>query len=311
MLKRFNNIQLGIVLGVLALCYLFSFVFNSGGDRTFKKDLAVIDTAKVSNIIIKAPDQNEEISLNKQEGNWMVTRPDGNSFPASKTTVNTALSQISSLTAIQLVSTNSDDYSDFKVDSSGTYVQVFEGNSKVFDAIVGRNEFQQTGMSTYIRTENEKEVYAIRGSLGTALNKEANDWRDKTLIKGTSSNWKKLTFSYPSDSSFQIVLSGSDWKLPDSTALDNGSVRSYLSSISNLNGTKIVDRNVNSGTSAIFSLVIEGLQEPIRVYAYPDEEEEYIITSNLNGSAFFSGKQGNVWKRIFVNVNKFLLSEGA
>lgn len=310
MLKRFTNTQLAIALGVLGVLYLSSFVLSRNGDRTFKKEIAVIDTAKVDQILVQSSN-NGKVTLKKANSIWQVEREDGQTFLASSSTVKAALNQLSALTATQLVSTNADEYSGYQVDSSGTTISVYQDGKVVYEGIIGRNEFQQTGISTYVRTEGEKEVYAVQGSLGNAINKSANDWRDKTLIKGNTSTWSKLTFSYPEDSSFQIVLSGSEWKLPDSTSLNSSQVRTYLNTISNLDGSKIVDASPGIPSTALFSLVIEGEGEPIRVYAYPDSGEEYILTSNLNESAFFSGKDGNLWKRIFVSISKFLPTEEA
>ena len=59
MFKRFDNRQLMISMGALAVLYLLTMAFGGTADRTFKKTLVSIDTAAVSSILINPPGKGE------------------------------------------------------------------------------------------------------------------------------------------------------------------------------------------------------------------------------------------------------------
>lgn len=309
MFKRFNNTQLLIVLGILTLLYVSVWAFGGKADRTFRKTLVSIDTTRLSRIVITSPKSPEPVELSRSGPGWQVKTPDG-VLPTAEGIVSRALESLNYLEATQLVSRSESDWMGYQVDSAGTRVQVYEGDERVSDLILGRFEYKQSGMASYVREAEEDEVYAVNGYLDASFNRAANDWRDKTLLKGSAAEWSGLNFRYPADSSFQLVkgLDGK-WGFPDSSlSVNTTEINSYLSSLGNTNGSVFVSRP--SGSTPQMELTLQLVSGgAIEVKAYPDPVHTWVLASSLNPTAFFADQSGTLVKKIFAGPGKFLAKE--
>ncbi|MEM7369089.1 MAG: DUF4340 domain-containing protein [Bacteroidota bacterium] len=306
MFKRFTTRQLLITLGVLIGLYLISLMFGGRSERTFRQTIAALDSAKVTQILITPGGGQELVTLTKNGSQWQVKLPNDRFAPTADGMVERALGQINFLEAKQLVSRNEDQWSEYKVDTAGTRIQVMQGTEKALDLILGRFEYRTTGM-TYTRLSGEDETYMVNGFLETSFNKKTDDWRDKTIVKGSSNEWSALTFTYPADTSYQI-LKGLDnnWILPDSTVLNTSEVNTYLGTLSSLNGTEFVDTTPSVSTPS-FQLAIQSSSAGlIEIKAFADAEHGFLISSSLNPQAYFSGEAGGLTEKVFVGIAKFL-----
>ena len=91
MFKKYTNRQLLLTLAALLLVYVVSLAFGGSSNTSFRKNLAQVDTAQVSEIIISLPENQGDVTLNRDPAGWQVTRPDGKSFPAASSNVNSML----------------------------------------------------------------------------------------------------------------------------------------------------------------------------------------------------------------------------
>ncbi|MEM9936099.1 MAG: DUF4340 domain-containing protein [Bacteroidota bacterium] len=308
MFRRFTNQQLGIALGVLVLFYGMSVLLGENKDRSFKKTLGLADTTAVNKIEVVLAD-NEVISVERTEEKWTVNGPDGTAYPADEEQVKRSISSLLNLEATQLVASKEENWGAYEVDTAGTQVRIYKGTEKLTDLVLGRFEYKQAGMMNYVREGENEEVYLVKGFLTSAFSKEVEGWRNKNLISEGSEEWLQLTFNYPEDSSFSITKSGENWLFPDSTVADAGKVRSYLSTLGNLKGQKFVVGFLSSTVPVTFSLRIEGPSTPIQINAYPDDTHEYVLASSQNPDAFFSGKEGELWKKVFVGAGKVMVGK--
>ncbi|RMG16490.1 MAG: DUF4340 domain-containing protein [Bacteroidetes bacterium] len=304
MFRKFSNKQLLIALAVLAVLYLGAVMLHSGGDQTFRKNIAVVDTARVNNMLIIRPG-GESISLQKSSGAWVVNLPGGKAAPAAGSSVESAVNSLVSLEAVQLVSRDEEKWSEYKVDTAGTRVQLLEGDEPLLDIVLGRFEYKQSGPQNYVRLYDEDEIYLVNGFLEMSFNKEPNDWRDKELVKGSRSEWSMIAFNYPADSSFQLVK-GEDnkWRFSDSTEVDASKMSSYLSTLENLRGITFVD-DMQAPGSPLMEVQVTGSGSALQIRAYPKADGTgYIISSNQNPDAYFDGS--SLWSRVFVGKSHFL-----
>ena len=300
MFRRFNNRQLSIALGVLALLYLGSWAFDQKGTASYTKELVLVDTAKIDKIKIILPDAEENLELNKAGNAWKISAGGDRSFSASPSTVNAAIGSLQSLSATQLVSTRESAWSEYGVnDSAGIRVQLLQGTEMLSDLWLGSFQYQQAGMTTYARPEGDDNTYLVEGHIRSNFEKEINEWRDKTLIQGPNSQWSSLSFMYPGDSSFQMMRGlNNTWMLPDSTELDVTKVNRYLNRLSSLKGNKFVEQG--SSTPVLYTLQINA-PTPIEVKAYVVNDSTLSLGSTLNPDAYF---EGNVLsKDIFVGLS--------
>jgi hypothetical protein len=308
MFKRFTNQQLIIVLSALAVIYLASMAFGGRADRTFNKTVSALDTAKVSQILI-TPAGGEPVKLLKEGPQWNVELPGGGTAPTGKDMVQRALESIAFLEATQLVSKNERDWAEYKVDTSGTKVEVMAGGEKALELIIGRFEYKQTGMMSYVRTGGNEETYMVEGFLETSFNREADDWRNKTIIPGTSAQWTGILFNYAADSAFQLLKgAGNQWMFSDSSAINASEASSFVTQLANTNGTEFIDSAPNL-TSPTYQMMIQSNTSPVEIKAYQDVIHNYIITSSANPGTWFADRDGSIVEKIFVSKNKFLPTE--
>ena len=304
MFKKFSNKQLTITLIVLGVLYLASLAFSGGSDSSFQKNLALIDTAQVKSIIIEPAKVEGTITLNRAGADWQVSGPEGQVYPADPQGITQALDGIRSLEALQIIANDESKWAEYKVDdASGTRVKVSNGSKTSLDLMVGRFEYKQSGLMTYVRLSGQEEVYLIKGFLDATFNKETNDWRNKRMITGTAADWLSFNFTFPGDSSFQMVK-GMDnlWRMPDSTQLDAGKVSGYLGTFSNLTGTTFVEnRPVGTPTMRIEATCLN--QAPVTLSAFA-VDTTFVLTSSQNPDAYFSGE--GFYDRVFKGPSHFL-----
>ena len=178
----------------------------------------------------------------------------------------------------------------------------------IADVLIGKFSFQQNPqkITTYVRLYDEDDVYAVEGFLAMTFNRNTNDLRNKTLVGVPVTNITRLTFAYPSDSSFTLVKEKYGWKI-NGQAVDSTRVSNYINSLSYTNGNEFVEDVVPSGPQA-FSLRIEGNNfSPVELKAFvADTTRRYIITTSVNDDARFNGRNGDLTSRIFASRKQFL-----
>lgn len=308
MFQKFTIIQLLIALGVLSILYISALAINSGSNQTFKKNLSIVETSSVQSININVPGK-DPVKLKKLADKWMVTLANGTDAPAAASSITNAIESVANLEALQLVSTKANQWNSYKVDTSGTQIQLFGANNQtLLDIVAGRFEYKQTGMMSYVRPTEGNEVYLVPGFFDLTFNKATEDWRDKKLIKTAQANWFGISFNYPADTSFQIAK-GTDnqWRLPDSTQLDFSKVSAYLSALSNLSGNTFV--SAPSNTTPAMEIQIATADGGIQLRAFDAGDGSYVVSSSENQGAYFAGSDNNLFSNAFVGLGNFLSTE--
>ena len=296
MFKKFSNKQLSIVLAALTGLYALAWAFDTDGNQSFSRELGVIDTASVNKLNIITTDHGD-LQLSKEGDLWYIS--DGEKrYQAAGHLANSALGEVSKLTATQLVANKEDQWAEYEVDEDkGIKVKITDQQGE-HGLVIGKFQYQQSGMMTYIRPAEEKEVYLVEGFLNTTFNRSIDDWRDKTLVKGPNSSWRQLSFTYPADSSFIMFKGdGNRWFLPDSTELDVTEVNRYINQLTNINGNAFVEA---SPSEKAMELNISTDTDPVVITAF-STDSTYYLTSSLNPDAVFEGE--GIWERIFIGLN--------
>lgn len=297
-----------IVFVVLLVIVIVSFYLKKG-ESSFRSELVALDSAKVSTIVF-APKATEkkEIRLTKDGGSWKMNF-DGKTYPADIKYIEQMISELKRIRADRVAATGEDKWKDFEItDSAGVRVQVFEGNDVAADFVIGKFAYNQTSRtpSTYIRIKGEKKVYSATGYLSMLFNRQANMFRDKTIIESDRNKWTKLTFSYPADSSFTLMRSDNKWMVEGTYATDTSKITTYLNSIANMRSSSFVDDSKHV-MQPEFTLKIEGDSLGIiTLAAFPaDTVNKYLISSSRNMDTYFSGAKENLFTRLFVPKSKF------
>lgn len=303
--KNKTKILLGLFV-FLALIVAYLMLFNNGEERSFRKELVNVDTSKVNEIFIYPNKKNEVIHLIKESGNWKVKLAGNKTASVQKNKIINLLNELVKIKPEVLAAREKNKWHEFQVDSSGIQIKILEKGNLTLDIIVGRISFQQPrSVSTYVRLANDVDVYKTEGYLGIMLNKTASDFRNTTIISGDKTNWTKLSFQYPSDSSFILAREGNRWKIGN-TITDSVKTEQMLSGLTHISATDFND-NFTPGKfqKPVYKLVIEMSDTTaIQVDAYLDSSK-VIVHSSQNPESYFNLNK-DLYGRIFPGLNRFL-----
>jgi len=308
MFKKASNNLLGLVFVVLLLVVALLFFFDSGkNERTFREVLVDIDTSAVTQMLIFSKANNyQPVKVFKENNKWQVELKNGKTASVSGQKISQTFSELISIVPKRLAARNKEKWNEFQVDSAGTQVQIFEGKDLTLDIVIGRFNYQQQpqSISTYVRLHKDVDVYEVDGFLALTFNKDADAFRDGTVIKDDFNSWTQLQFDYPADSSFTLNKLNNKWYV-NNIATDSVKTAAYLRKLSNLSQSKFVDDvRIQTEQKSMYKLTISNDKlEFIDVSAYVDSTN-YVIISSENPEAKFDGK--SFGSTVFVSNRTFL-----
>ncbi|MBI4649382.1 MAG: DUF4340 domain-containing protein [Bacteroidia bacterium] len=317
MFRKLNiKVLIAIFVVLLAIILISHFIKSKKGERTFRSDLAEIDTSQVSSILIYPKAENfSEVKLTKAVTGWQIQHK-GVLYNADKYSVNAMLSEFARLKPQRVAATSKEKWPEFQLtDTTGTRVKVLKNNDIVADLMIGKFSYQkptnpwdrQGKMSTYVRLANEENVYSVEGFLSMTFNRSANEYINKAIINSNKDKWTKLAFTYPGDSSFIMTIQDSVWMVNGIVA-DSAKVINYFNKIAHLTSPEIMfDFKQPLVNVPEYAVRIEGNNiTPIHVNVFPtDTVNIYAISSSMNPGIFFSGGKGDVFKRLFIGKDSF------
>lgn len=309
MYRKINNkILVGILAVLLIVVVLIEFIDARKGNRTFRKTLVEVNVPEVTKIEIYPKVANGNvIRLYKENDSWKVESKDG-IYNANPSMAGSLVRELNKIKPESVVATKKDKWVQYEVvDSLGTRVKLFNGANQLTDLIIGKFTYSQPRkMTSYVRLSDEKEVYGVDGMLGMAFNRNLDSFRDRTVIKSTKTNWTKLTFTYPADSSFTLEKINDKWMIGQ-LAADSASVVQYFNSISHLTEGKFA-KNKPSG-AVTHRLKIEGNNGtvPVEITGYYNDNENFVVESSQNPGNFFNST--DLTKKLFVPSLKFIKGE--
>lgn len=294
--------KLGGIFAVLIIIAAITFLFDGKTERTFRDTLVDIDTSAVTEILIYPKSlKGEEVKLFKEDGQWNVVLNESKTVITPNEKVNSLFQQLTALKPLRLVAKSENKWLDFEVeDTTGTRVIIKEGGSETLNIILGKFSFQQPrSMFTFVRLDEDEEVYQVEGFLEMTFNQKANSFRDSKLINDKPANWVKLDFDYNADSSYTMNKLGTQWH-SDGVQLDSAKVDNFLNSLSNLTNTNFIDEsNISNSAMKLSITATDG--RVINIKAFGDTSN-YVISSSMNSDSYFDGKQNNFWQKIFKGV---------
>jgi len=305
MFRKINNRFLSVVFIVLlVLVVVFIFLDSDRNERTFREVLVDIDTSAVTKLIIYSQASNFlPLNIYKQKNEWFVELTNGKSAHVTHQKIEQSFSELSDVKPKRLAARGQDKWNSFKVDSTGTRVQVYEGDNLTLDIVLGRFNYQQQprSVSTYVRLYNDNDIYEVDGFLALTFNQNADAFRDGTIVSGDFNTWNNLKFEYPADSSFTLKMNNNKWFINE-VETDSVKTINYLRTLSNLSRSNFADGADVEPTNPTYNLTIadENL-EFTEISAYVDTN--YVITSTQNPDTKFDGK--TFGSTIFVEQSSF------
>lgn len=310
MFKKFSSGLLIIVLIVLLAIYALV-RFSGSKERTFREKVLSFDQASITQISILNTGK-DPVELKLSNGNWSVLT-DGKEFAADTNAVRGILKQLSNMPTKRYAGKGKENWKKYEVtDSAASRVILKSSGKTVADLYIGKFAYsmpkeqqqqqfrqQQGDMTTFVRLVDEDDVYAVDGFLKMNFNRDASSFRNKVLVSVTASDINRLSADY--NGVRQMIEKQENKWFKNGAPTDSLQTVKYRNTIARLYGSKFVDDAVLP-VSPAYSLTIEGNNfSPIQLKAYPvaDTNINYIITSSSNPGAFFNGKEGGLFKKIW------------
>lgn len=284
MLKNLSNLKLLLLLGGLIVVYLIVEWTNSSSRSTsYREVLVEIDTAKVTRLMVKAPDKKSDIA--KVGASWELTLPSGKIVTATEGSVKSSLGALLSIKPSRLVAKKQDKWKDYQVDSAGTVVEVYQGEEKLLDMIIGRFNMEgQNSYSTYVRLAGEDEVYSAKNFMAFSVSADPASYRNSVLMRSNKDSIEQITFNYP-DSAFVLTRESSGWSKNGQTA-DSTAVAGFLNGLSFISSRKFYDQTDQLVTPAL-SVTIESSDNEVEIKAF-EVNGEWVLNSSENPESYFN-----------------------
>lgn len=305
MIKNVKNIRLLGFLVILVLVYVGLKVFkNTSRSKSFRQELVQIDTSLVSKLVISKSGNSFQVM--KEDGAWKVSISDDKNVDATASSVRNALGTLLGIQPDRIATRDPNKWSEYQVDTTGTRVQVYEGDKNTLDLIIGRFGVQgQRQFHTFVRLEGDDEVYAANDFMGISFPSEPKSFRNSRFLQMETDSIYQITFQYPADSSYILTKRDSVWYIGLQPA-DSASVADYLSDLRFISSTEFVDDvDPNMLINPVYKVEIESKgneNEIVEAYSHP--KYKLIFHSSYNPKAYFSDEKLN--SRIFKGMEGLL-----
>ena len=298
------NLKTIIILFVvlLAIVVITTITGSKKENRSFKGNLTEFNADQVDKIVISPKVmKGKKVEISKANDHWTLLA-DGKKFNADQRQVESLVNELNQIKPRSVVSTKKERWDDYQVtDSLGTRVQLYSGNMVLEDIYLGKFSFSGRDATSYVRLANDKTTYGIAGSQSSTANRNADGFKDKTVINSESGEWNKITFSYPGDSSFVIQKQGDKWNI-DGTETDSVKTAGFLSSLAAVNHYKFASTEPSGNPQ--YAVKIEGKKRtaPIEVNGY-QQNDLFIVSTSQNPGVFFEGK--GLMKKLYPPKSRF------
>ena len=310
-----NNRTLLIILVALGAFYLASQFLSGNRDSSFETELIKVDTSKVTSINIKPKDSQDEISLNREGNQWIVSKGTI-SAPATESAVKSLLNSLALIKTKRITAKSPDKWAEYEVETeNGLRVKAFNNGQILEDFIVGRFSLNQQnpGASTsFVRLTNQDEVYAVDGLLSMTFGQGFDSYRNRNVVKltaGTDINSIKME---KGDSIlYTISKTNGQWVMNNGTIIDSTKMVTLTNGMKNVYGTTFADDfdELGAKEKLILALTINGdnFTQPVEVDAYYDTTmtQPFVIKSNMN-QAYFGSDSTGIYDKLFKPVSFFV-----
>jgi Domain of unknown function (DUF4340) len=324
MFRKLNYKVLAILLALLLVLYMVS-EYSGSDERTFKSEVVSIDTAMVTEIIVKSV-KNGELTFQRTSKGWDLLA-NGNKYDVDKTQIENLKAQLLNMKSEGVAALDESKYKELEVDDQkGVHVIVKDGNKTLADLMIGKfnylppsaaapqqsqqqQQFQQNQprgkMLTYVKTADDEKVYAVEGYLQSAFSRGADDFRNKTIVQLKQNDVTQLNFEYAGSPAFTLHKVDEKWMI-DNRPADSAWMVKYLRQLSVRRGNVFADDFNLEGQAAFAQLKIEGNNfVPVTIQAFKaDSLMQSVLVSSQNPQAKFVGAKG-VYDKIFEAQDEF------
>ena len=302
MIKKLSTIHLLGILAVLILVFLaLEYFGNQSRSSSFKETLVEIDTLNASRMVITKGTE-DPFELNRSGDGWELTLTNNKNVRAMKSSVKSSMASLQSIKPARIVANQEDRWAEYQVDTAGTRVEIFEGETKSLDLLIGRFGVKgQREFYTYVRLFEENEVYAADGFMGISFGSEPGSYRFKEILRFVKDSLDQFSFNYPGDSSFMMIRSEQKNWIIEGLESDSASTQTFINGVRFLSGTEFVDDLIRSdlGDPSYSVLLRRRGSDDLRIEAFSDPTHNWIINSNHNPDSWFADPDRILINKLF------------
>ncbi len=237
-----------ILTGLVILLSLY-LVFHSSGKINYS--IPVVKTIKSSTIShITITSGKQSIRLNKGKYRWRIA-PDN--YRVDKTLMDSLLANLTSIDLVDMVS-RSGSYEPYGLaKDKGIHVVAEDSNGKILrDIVIGS---QTTGGNfTYIKLDNDKNVYTIKGRVRNHFETTAQSLMDKKVLSFVPGDIQKISIK-KEGKDITFIKEKNDksfiWKTSNGKKVDTKKITDYLDQLSRLNFTAYTKATPSSAVVTI------------------------------------------------------------
>ena len=325
----FNKLNTKVLIGIFAvllLLALFALLRNKSQssvsrNRTFTSELTDFDSSTVDKLILYPKNRSESIELRKVNDSWFVKTKD-TKYSADPGAIKGMLENLFDLRATRIAANDKSQWGKYEVtDSAATRVIAYNGKKVLADVYIGKFSYQQPKnpnpymqqqgkMTSYVRIGNDKVVYAVDGFLSMTFNRQADDFRNRSIVNSSKDQWTKLSFSGPAKT-YNLTRQGTRWMM-EGLETDSATTDKFLSSLARLYSSDFIEPSTRISDNPAYTLAIEGenMAVPIKVYAFEaDTANKFAISSSLNEGSYFSGSKSGLFDKAFPSKESFFINE--
>lgn len=305
-----KNKYLLIVFIVLLAIYAGISLFGDKKESSFDDKIADFETESVDLIKIHPKDKNkEDFSLAKKDNNWTIQTND-NTYMADKSIVENALNSLKKMKIKNIITKNPDKFGKYELeDDNCKEIQVFSNSKKLIDLLIGKFKYdQQTRTaSSYVRPAGKNEVYSTDGFSSINISDNISTYRIKDLAGFDPEEVNSIKY-FHGNSQSELTRQGKDWTYGN-VVVDSTKIAGFLSSMSNIKGSKFLDLNENWHKPLVSdSLVFSLPDKSVNIVAYPDTtvSSGFVLHGSVNEKAYFDSDSTGLYKRIFGKFDDLL-----
>lgn len=296
MLKGNRTLQLIIVLGILVGAYaIVKLSAGSSRSKSYREVLVEIDTAKVTKVeIVNA---GTKTTLEKKDGVWTVNE----NKKALASSVKSMLNTLNGVKPSRLASRSKDSWKDFQVDSTGTRVQVYEGSKEALDLIIGRFGVEgQRAFYSYVRLEEEEDVYVANDFMGMNVGKTDADYRDNKIVRLKKDSISSVDFNY-GEGTYTLSKSIDNKWLMAGVPADSANVATFFNGLGFVSSKNFEDGELAPSDKEVV-IHLDG-EDDITLKSYGNS----ILSSSTNEGETFNDKPA--YDKVFKTPEYFTSSE--
>lgn len=190
-----------------------------------------------------------EYALEKKDDAWRLQPGD---YSADTKAIDRALDTLVKLGGGVALSRQSSSYKKFEVEDNALRLTVSTAAGEAWSLLVGKDSADKRG--NYVRRFDDSTVYALPARLKSTFDKEAKQWRDRTIVEFDKTAATAISF-VGSDPTIRVDLAktADGWEfaapptdLPAGYRLDSTVVDRVVSSLARLSATEFDDEPVSA-----------------------------------------------------------------